>query len=311
MKRISFVRALAFIGAMSLVGLVLACATDRSSNSEKAATASSNANAIVRDSTVSNDFRADLTTDQAEISSVRPTTLILNIKNARGEIVRDLQTVHEKQIHLILVSDDLAEFNHLHPEPQPDGSYRVGFTFSHGGTYRLYADFTPAGADQIVERFSVTASGAPTPRVALVEDKSLTKTVDGLRVTMQPSESLRAGQELQLNFIVADEATGKPVTDLQPYLGALAHFVIITEDTSKYLHVHPMEAGAMPGMGREARTGKMNEEMKIGQADKADAKVTISAHTTFPDAGLYKLWAQFQRNGQVIVVPFVVRVAKD
>ena len=311
MKRISFVRALAFIGAMSLVGLALACATDRSSNSEKGATASSNANAIVRNSTVSNDFRAELTTDQAEIKSDRPTTLILNIKNARGEVVRDLQTVHEKQIHLILVSDDLADFNHLHPEPQADGSYRVSFTFPHGGIYRLYADFTPSATNQIVERFSVTASGTPTPRVALVEDKSLTKTVDGLRVTMQLSESLRAGQELQLNFIVADEATGKPVTDLQPYLGALAHFVIITQDTSKYLHVHPMEAGAMPGMDHEAMTGKMDQEMKIGQADKAAANFTVSAHTTFPDAGLYKLWAQFQRNGQVIVVPFVVRVAKD
>ncbi len=310
MKRISFVRALAFIGAMSLVGLAFACATDRLANREKT-TASSSPNAIVRDSTESNDFRAELTTDQAEIRSDRPTTLILNIKNPRGEVVRDLQTVHEKQIHLILVSDDLAEFNHLHPEPQADGSYGVGFTFPHGGAYRLYADFTPAGANQLVERFSVTASGTPAPRVALVEDKSLTKTVDGLRVTMQLSESLRAGQELQLNFMVADEATGKPVTDLQPYLGSLAHFVIISEDTSRYLHVHPMEAGAMPGMKGAGMTGKMDEEMKMGQGGKAAANVTISAHTTFHNAGLYKLWAQFQRKGQVIVVPFVVRIAKD
>ena len=310
MRRIGLFRTLTFIGAISLVALALACATDRLANREKT-TASSSPNAIVRDSTESSDFRADLTTDQAEIRSDRPTTLILNIKNARGEVVRDLQTVHEKQIHLILVSDDLAEFSHLHPEPQPDGSYRVGFTFPHGGTYRVYADFTPAGADQFIERFSVTASGTATPRVALVEDKSPTKTVAGLRVTMQTSQPLRAGQELQLNFMVADEVTGKPVTDLQPYLGSLAHFVIISEDTSRYLHVHPMEARAMPGKEGAGMAGKMDEEMKMGQGDKAATNVTISAHTTFHNAGLYKLWAQFQRKGQVIVVPFVVRIAKD
>jgi plastocyanin len=34
----------------------------------------------------------------------------------------------------------------------------------------------------------------------------------------------------------------------------------------------------------------------------------VSAHTAFPRAGLYKLWAQFQRGGKVINVPFIVRV---
>jgi hypothetical protein len=37
----------------------------------------------------------------------------------------------------------------------------------------------------------------------------------------------------------------------------------------------------------------------------------VSAHTTFPRTGLYKVWAQFQRGGQIITVPFVVRVADD
>lgn len=65
----------------------------------------------------------------------------------------------------------------------------------------------------------------------------------------------------------------------------------------------------MPGMNDEGMMGKMDEQMKVGPGDKAGNKVTVSAHTTFPDAGLYKLWAQFQRGGRVITVPFVVRVA--
>jgi len=267
------------------------------------------ADSITRLTEAANDFRAELTTDRNDVVAQQPTSLILKVRNAKGELVRDLPLVHEKPIHLILVSDDLAEFNHLHPEPQPDGSYRVGFTFPHGGSYRLYADFTPTGASQIVERYSMDVSGTPAQHAALTEDKSLTKSSGGLRVKMQPGEALRTGRDVLFNFIVTDEATGQPVTDLQPYLGSLAHFVIITEDTSKYLHVHPMEAGAMPGMDDGAMMGKMDEQPRMGPGTKVSASITISAHTAFPEAGLYKLWAQFQRGGQVITVPFVIRVA--
>jgi hypothetical protein len=308
MKISRVVKVLVLIGAGSLLALALACAsTTLPSTGDGQAWERSVGSSIVRVTSAANDFRAELTTDRSAIVAGQPTSLILNIKNASGELVRDLQIVHEKPIHLILISDDLAEFNHLHPEAQSDGSYRVNFSFPHGGGYRLYADFTPARASQVVEQYKLTVSGTVTPSVALAEDKSLTKSVDGLRVTMQPSRPLRAGEELLLDFIVADEATGKPVTDLQPYLGSLAHFVIITEDTSKYLHVHPMEAGAMSGINDEGMAGKMDEQMNAGPLKEA-SKVVVSAHTTFQDAGLYKLWAQFQRAGKVITIPFVLRV---
>ncbi len=309
MKISRAVKVLALFGTFSLLALAIACTkstpppTSGNKTSERSA-----AGSIKRLTEAANDFRAELTADRNEIVAQQPTSLILNVKNAKGDLIRDLQILHEKPLHLILVSDDLSEFNHLHPEPQSDGSYRVGFTFPHGGSYRLYADFTPTGAKQIVERYSVEVSGTLAQRVALAEDKSFTKSFGGLRVNMQPAEPLRAGREVQLNFSVTDEASGQPVTDLQPYLGALAHFVIITADTSKYLHVHPMEAGAMPGMSDEGMTGKMDEQPRIGPANKTATKVTVSAHTTFPDAGLYKLWAQFQRAGKVITIPFVLRV---
>jgi hypothetical protein len=86
-----------------------------------------------------------------------------------------------------------------------------------------------------------------------------------------------------LRFDVADAKTGKAVTDLEPYLGAMAHFVLISEDTRSFLHAHPLE--------------------------EAGAKVSsVSAHTRFPEAGLYKVWVQLQRRGQVVTVPYVLRV---
>ncbi|MEO7672453.1 MAG: cupredoxin domain-containing protein, partial [Pyrinomonadaceae bacterium] len=34
----------------------------------------------------------------------------------------------------------------------------------------------------------------------------------------------------------------------------------------------------------------------------------VAAHTTFPKSGLFKIFAQFQRAGKVVTVPFVVNV---
>ena len=45
--------------------------------------------------------------------------------------------------------------------------------------------------------------------------------------------------------------------------------------------------------------------------DSKPSSSEVLAHTAFSRPGLYKLWAQFQRNGKVIVVPFVVRVPES
>ncbi len=44
--------------------------------------------------------------------------------------------------------------------------------------------------------------------------------------------------------------------------------------------------------------------------DVRDAETpAVMAHTEFPTGGIYKLWGQFQRNGKVITVPFVLDIA--
>ena len=296
------IKLITVIAALALVVIAVGCAGTQQSPS---ATASkpANSNMIVRTSTgEASQFRSELKAESGEIKAGGPTTLVFTVKNAGGETVRDLQVVHEKPMHLLVVSSDLAEFAHIHPEPQADGTYKVTYTFPSGGGYKLYADFTPPGAKQVVDRYDVTVSGPERQRTPLAEDKSQTKTVESLAVTMFPDKPLRAGQELMLNFAVADAQSGKPVTDLQKYLGALAHFVIISEDTTEFLHAHPMEVNetkydesAMKGMDHSGGGMRMP---------------AVSAHTTFPRPGLYKVWAQFQREGKVITVPFVVSVSE-
>lgn len=259
-------------------------------------------------------YKAEFRAEPTEIKAGEPATLVFTVKDAQGQTVRDLPIVHEKPMHLLIVSKDLNEFYHIHPEPQADGTFRVAHTFPAGGEYKLYADYTPKDSKQVVDQIPFRVVGNTRQAVALKEDTSNTRTVDGLRVTMQPDKPLRAGDELMLNFAVADEGSKKPVTDLQPYLGSLAHFVIISEDGQEFLHAHPMEKTEMVadhgGGGHDAMPHAHGDNMKTNATDAPKASASeVSAHTTFPKAGLYKVWAQFQRNNRVVTVPYTVRVS--
>jgi len=63
---------------------------------------------------------------------------------------------------------------------------------------------------------------------------------------------------------------------------------------------------------------KMDEHNADGHEHSTMEAVTtkpsaseVSAHTAFPRSGLYKIWAQFQRGGKVITVPFVVNAKEE
>ncbi len=115
---------------------------------------------------------------------------------------------------------------------------------------------------------------------------------------MKPDGELAAGKSAMLKFNVTDAATNKAPADLEKYLGEDAHFVIISQDVKEFVHAHPMAGGE-------------NSHTAHGD-NSAGSKAfpEISAHVTFPKGGLYKIWAQFQRAGKVIAVPFVVKVER-
>lgn len=219
------------------------------------------------------------------------TELTIAVQDDKGNPIRDFSIEHEKKMHLIVVRDDLSTFDHLHPEQQSDGSFDVTVRFPYGGNYKLYADYVPQGGKPTTKTELIQVGG-PAPEhekrenrdkpSPLKADAELTKTVSGKQVTLAFDKQPTAGQQVHLTYLIRDAATGQPIRDLQPYLGAAGHVVIISEGAEEYLHVHPMD---------ESSTGP--EAMFM---------------TTFPHAGLYKIWGQFQHGGEVITVPFVVDV---
>ncbi|HUI07039.1 MAG TPA: DUF2231 domain-containing protein [Verrucomicrobiae bacterium] len=220
---------------------------------------------------------------------------------ATGETVRDLLVMHEHLLHLIVVSEDLSFFDHVHPVRQDDGSFTIDYKFPHDGRFLLFADIMPCGERNQVFRLPVeveaNVGGASAPRsngVAAPRPLPLSpaaaREIGQYHVEMivQP-RTLVAQREAQLAFRL--ERDGRPVTDLSPYIGAMGHCVIISEDTQSYLHSHPEQFSAAPPPN--ARGGP-----------------EVSFHTMFPRPGRYKVWGQFKRGNKIIVADFVVNVEK-
>jgi hypothetical protein len=199
--------------------------------------------------------------------------------------VRRFELVHERVFHLFIVSQDLEYFAHIHPTLRRDGSLDVDVELPRPGVYQLIADFLPAGgAPQLVQKSIVTAgyTGAlvatPHPAPDLAD-----KIVGGTRVKLTLPEPL-AGREQLVTFDLQDAATGAPVTDLQPYLGAAGHLLLVSADLAIAAHSHPV-------------------------ADmSAQGGPTVVFQILFPRAGDYKVWVQFQRRGEVLTAAFTVPV---
>lgn len=219
---------------------------------------------------------------QTFFTSGTKTGLRFTIQGPDGKPVTKYTKTHEKDLHLIVVRRDLSGFHHVHPTMAADGTWSIPFTFTAGGTWRMYADFQPAGLDKnITLGTDVNVSGLYIP--VPLNDPAAVTSIHGYDVTLAGTPV--AGKESELTFTVSKG--GKPVTDLQPYLGAFGHLVSLRSGDLAYLHNHPAQ---------HADAG-----MKGGPS--------ITFMTTFPTAGTYSLFLDFQHAGAVHTAEFTVKVS--
>jgi hypothetical protein len=207
-----------------------------------------------------------------------PAEFGFTVTGSDGHPVTAYDVEHEKQLHLIVVRRDAAGFQHLHPVLGPDGVWRVPLVLPAAGVWRVYADFVPTNGPHLVLGTDLYAPGefAPIPfgpsRVAQVDGYQVR--LDGDLVPGSPSQVFAT--------ITRD---GAPVSDLEPYLGAFGHLVVLRRDDLSYLHVHPDAAPPAP-------------------TDRAGPAIAFTADV--PAAGDFRLFLDFQHAGAVHTAEFTV-----
>lgn len=211
-------------------------------------------------------------------------TLSFQILDAHGDAVTSFAASHGERLHLIVVRADGTQFRHVHPTLDAAGTWSVPWEWEAAGTYRVYADAVPTdgnGATPLTLTRTVDVAGpfAPKPPTP-----SAAASVGGFDVTL--AGDLVAGSSAEL--IASVSRAGKPVTTLQPYLGAFGHLVALREGDLAYLHVHP--EGDEPSAG-----------------DLSGPEVRFAAEA--PTPGRYLLYLDFQVDGQVLTAPFALDAA--
>ena len=241
-------------------------------------------------------YELQITSDTDNLQPQQQTTLTYKIKNDKGEILKNYEIAHEKIMHLIVVRKDLQQFQHVHPEfDSLTGEFTVQLTFPTEGPYRIFPDFTPG--DDNPQKLAITVyedinvgnikNYKPTQ---LEPDARVTKTVYGYEVAFN-FLNLKSKQESQYSLSI--KKNGQPVADLQQYLGALGHSVILKEGTLDFIHTHALEAGHSMGHG------------SVSSAKGPE----IHFAATFPEPGNYKIFTQFKHKGKVITTDYVIEVS--
>jgi hypothetical protein len=101
-------------------------------------------------------------------------------------------------------------------------------------------------------------------------DRELKKEFHGMTVELK-HDSFENGKEVKLIFNI-DNAMP------EPYLGALGYVVIIDDKVEEFIHVHPI----------------------------SDEKTVFMTHFSKP--GVYKLWAEFKFDWEVVNFPSIIEV---
>ncbi len=228
--------------------------------------------------------------DPKNWSKLGPNTFIFRILGKDGADLKesDLKIVHEKRVHLLLVRDDMTQFQHLHPTYElADGNYRwvAPVVIPEGGDYHLYLDIAPEKEEPVVLRTPLRIFGSTRVKTVPSPTPDNVVTTEGIKAALTTIPALpTTGARTRLTFTLTKN--DQPVTNIEPYLGAFGHVVILRHNAPEdFLHVHP-----------------------VTQTKPTDGKVAFE--TTFKTKGRYTLYAQFAANESVQTFPITIDVGE-
>jgi hypothetical protein len=246
---------------------------------------------------------------------------------------------HGKLMHMFLVREpDLDGFAHLHPSMPDDNTFDATVPNAlPGGTYRVYGDIVHESGFERTVTATVKLDEPASPsreessgdegwvtggeHGALVPPRSSVRLTDGTLLNWTADgDPLVSGRETSLRFDVTD-SSGKPV-QLEPYLGMPAHAVVMRDDGSVFIHLHPMgtissaavQAFSLRDHGDTTATGRLvlmdTAKSVSASAMSMGVASSFAMPYAFPQPGHYRMWVQVKRNGKILTGVFDADVAE-
>lgn len=198
--------------------------------------------------------------------------------------VTEFDAIHDRELHLIVARRELTGFWHVHPRREADGTWVIQLDLPEAGAYRVFTDIAPRALGRTITLgadLAISGHYAPQPVPAVARATE----VDGYEVTV--GGELRAEGDL---LTLTVRKNGEPVTDLQPYLAAFGHLVILRAGDLAYVHVHP---NGEPGDG------------------VTPSGPEITFHTAVPGPGTYRLFLDFKHNDVVRTAAFTLTTTPE
>ncbi|MGB9244840.1 MAG: hypothetical protein WCC03_15930 [Candidatus Acidiferrales bacterium] len=270
------------------------------------------------------------------VSLVPGDQMLLRIGDSRWHtrrpdtVATPLMPDHGHLMHLFLIrTPQMDRFYHLHPVPDKGGVFFEDLPPVAAGHYQVFADIVrvsgfpdtlsaqidiPETAGKPLSGDDSTASAAPISadlQNAKDTQASLSSSLpDGTRMVWERAPGpLPANQLLWFKFRLED-ANGKPVASLEPYMGMAGHAEFVRSDLSVFAHVHP--DGSVPMAAVELADATLAKNSAIPAPNPyATTEMNMPGMATrpigpevsfpygFPKPGVYRIFVQVKYNGRV------------
>ena len=223
---------------------------------------------------------------------------------------------HGKLMHLFLVADTGFAFAHVHPATADSDTFHAALPPLPSGRYRVFADIVhESGFDHTlvatVDLNGSAATYAPSDSddafslAAPAQNAHVMTLADGSTLRWLGTDTVTVGQGAGLRFVSSG---------LQPYMGMAGHAVVVRDDGSVFIHLHPMGtistasqmALEMRQPGDTAAGALARRLASMAPMQMAALGDTVTFPYAFPRAGRYLVWVQLKRGGRVLTAPFVV-----
>lgn len=278
-------------------------------------------------------LQAEISVDGLKTKKVvagKPSVLGIQFSDPENpEPLHHFHPMHGKELHTIIVNEDLSHFAHFHPavtfmdplgnhhhagyfeaklnqsSSDPDNQDLIRAT-PFGGEYFIFAESMPMGYSMTTLPLQMSVEGLPKEKTPLVLDPVLSdgkiiKQQDGYQFTLNVETYPHCGTfsvllKVFIEKLNMEKSLFEPVLDLQPWLQTFGHAVLISEagtnaKEKKFIHLHAV--WPLPGDPSNER-GPFLE-------------ITTDNHGLMV-AGVYKTWVQFNHLNQIHTVPFVIEL---